>query len=125
MSAGIYDLYIEQGTDWVRNCQYKDVNGDPVDLTGCTLQAQIRRTYSDPTIAATISVTILNQASPANLGKFVLTLSASQTAAIAVNQAVNFETPNTNYCYDVILTKAGQTQRLLQGAVYLNPEVTQ
>jgi hypothetical protein len=124
MSAGIYDLYIEQGATFFRECTYKDASGAPIDLTGMTLAAQIRRSYSDPTIAQTITCTILNQAVPANLGKFTLEISAVNTAAMVVNPAVDFTNTITNYTWDIELNTGSAIKRLMQGTVYLSPEVT-
>lgn len=124
MSAGKYDLYIEQGATFVRSCTYKDQNGDPVDLTGRTLAAQIRRSYSDSTITQTITITVADQTIPANLGKFTMTIPATSTAAIPVNPAIDFENYLTNYTWDLEISSAGVVDRLLQGTVYVSPEVT-
>jgi hypothetical protein len=124
MAAGKYDLYIEQGSTFIRSCVYKDQNGDPVDLTGYALNAQIRRSYSDTTIAQTISIAIEDQTIPANVGKFIMSISAANTSLIAVNPAVDFENNITNYTWDLELSAGGNVSRLLQGTVLISPEVT-
>lgn len=124
MAAGKYNLYIEQGATFVRQCVYKDENGDPVNLTGYALAAQIRRSYSDPTIAQSITITIADQTIPANVGKFTMYISAVDTSAIPVNPAIDFENNLTNYTWDLELENLGYVVRLLQGNVYISPEVT-
>ena len=124
MSAGTYDLYIEQGATFYRECTYKDSTGTPINLTGMTLAAQIRRSYSDPNITQTVTCTILNQAIPANVGKFTLEISAVDTAAMVANPAVDFQNSITNYTWDLELNTGSTVKRLMQGTVYLSPEVT-
>ena len=124
MSAGKYDLYIEQGSTFIRSCIYKDQNGDPVNLTGYALNAQIRRSYSDTTITKTISVVIQDQTIPANVGKFVMSISSTDTASIPVNPAIDFENTITNYTWDLELSSGSTVSRILQGTVLVSPEVT-
>ena len=124
MSAGKYDLYIEQGATFVRNCTYTDSDNVPINLTGMTLTAQIRRSYSDATIAQAITCTIEDQSDPDLVGKFVLSLTALQTAGLAVTPAIDYENTKSYYTYDLELNSGGQVRRLLQGTVIVSPEVT-
>jgi hypothetical protein len=123
MSAGKYDLYIEQGATFQRDCLYTDSTGAPIDLTGMTMQAQIRRSYSDPTVTQAITITILPQTG-SNVGKFTMLISAVDTASIAVNTATDFENAITNFTWDLELNTGGTVRRLMQGTVYVSPEVT-
>lgn len=124
MSAGLYNLYIEQGATLSKDCFYQDSNGDPVDLTGMSLEAQIRQTYSDVDILQAILCTIADQSIPANLGKFNISLTSAETAALPVNSAVNFEGTPTNYTWDINLDTGSTIIRLMQGAVIVSPGVT-
>ena len=124
MSAGKYDLYIEQGATFLRSCIYKDQDGNPVNLTGYALNAQIRRSYSDNTITQTINIIIADQAILENYGKFSLSLTAIETASIPVNPAFDFENTLTNYTWDLEATSGTYVSRILQGSVFISPEVT-
>ena len=124
MSAAIYDIYIEQGATFQKECTYKDANGDPIDLTDMTMAAQIRRSYSDASVTQVITVTIADQSEPENLGKFTLSISAEDTATIPVAPAASYETPATPYAWDLQLDTGSQVLRLMQGTAYVSPEIT-
>jgi len=124
MSAGIYDLLIEQGATFTRTMQYKDSTGTAINLTGMTLNAQIRRSYSDPTITQSFTIVIANQTVPATVGQFSISLTSAQTASIPVNPAVDFQNNTTNYTWDIFLNTGSEVRRLIQGAVFVSPEVT-
>jgi hypothetical protein len=124
MSAGKYDLYIEQGATFTRNCTYTDSTNTPINLTGMSVEGHIRRSYSDPTIAQVITCTILDQSVPANVGKFLLFISHTDTASLAVTPAHDYQNTPSYYTYDVELLYGGMVKRLLQGTVIVSPEVT-
>lgn len=83
----------------------------PVDLTGYTVRAQLRRRASSPEILATFTCVITDAAD----GRFELSLSAVTTAAIAARAGV----------YDVeLVSPGGDVYRFLEGAVSISHEVT-
>src|SRR5215207_9195643 len=43
MAAGKYDFTIEQGATFRRTLTWKDEDGNPIDLTGCTARLKIYR----------------------------------------------------------------------------------
>jgi hypothetical protein len=111
-----YDITIDQGSTWFINFLYKDTSGNPVDLTGYTAALQIRETYASTTTllsltsspAAGITITPLT-------GTIAVTATAAQTGAIATGV----------YVYDCEITDgAGVVTRIVQGEVFLSPEVT-
>jgi len=55
MSAGRYNLYIEQGATFKIDLAYKDSTGDPVDLSYYTGRMQIRPTATSDTVYLTLS----------------------------------------------------------------------
>jgi hypothetical protein len=124
MAAAKYDITIEQGATFIKNFVYQDSNGNPINMTGMTLTAQVKRTYSDTTPSATFTCTIANQAISANLGNFTIELSSIETAALLPVQAQDFQTPSTNYCWDLYLNTGTIVKRLLMGTAFLSPEVT-
>ncbi len=55
MSAGRYSFTIEQGSTFQLNLQYRDSNGNPVDLTGYYGKMQIRPSVTSNTVYLTLS----------------------------------------------------------------------
>jgi hypothetical protein len=56
--------------------------GDPIDLTGKSARAHIRKTFADTTPAATFTCTIVN---PPTLGQVQLSLSSAITTGLVAN----------------------------------------
>jgi len=105
------NLLIEQGTDYTTTLTVNDADGVPVNLTGYTGAAQIRKHYSSNT-ATTIAVSF---SSDRTSGLVTLTVARSVTQAMA----------HGRYVYDVELTNASASvSRLVEGIVTITPEVT-
>lgn len=103
------NLVIDQGATYTTTVNLVDGNGDPLDLTGYTGTAQMRKSYTSSN-----SVTFTVTTGAAN-GTVTLALTANATANIAGGR----------YLYDVELTDAGGTvSRVLEGIITLNPNVT-
>ena len=114
MAAGIHNLQgdsrVEQGTDWFLNLVISS-GGSPVDLTGFTFGAQIKKQYEDATALQVITVAITDAAT----GKLRLSLTDTETSALPVCKGV----------WDLEqLDGAGDKTRLLEGIVEITPEVT-
>jgi hypothetical protein len=109
-----YDIEIDQGATFTLGVQLYDDNNALIDLTGATARLKIRSGHG--VAASLVSVT----GSPeivitANIGKIVVTLSATTTAALTFFKGV--------YDLEVVLA-SGTVTRLLEGVVTLNREVT-
>jgi hypothetical protein len=120
MAAGIYNFTIEQGSTFTRIFNYKDSDGNPIDLSEATaLRMQIRSNINSPTTISefqsgsgfTISAPV---ATPTTKSQFTLVIPATTSSAYSFNTAV----------YDIELVNAGITTRLLQGKIKLSKEVT-
>jgi hypothetical protein len=112
MTAGTYDLVIEQGATFDRTLTVKE-NAVAKDLTGYVARAQIRKTHKSTSVLQTITATITD---PAN-GIIVLTITAAATAALTAGNAV----------WDLEIDDQQATPvvtRLLEGKVEIRPEVT-
>jgi hypothetical protein len=103
------NLIVDQGTDFATSVDLQDDEGNVLDLTGYTANAQFRRTYSSSN-AVTFSTTVT-----ALTGVVTLSLTANQTSNVAAGR----------YVYDVILTKNSLKSRIVEGIVTLTPRVTQ
>lgn len=111
MSAGKYDIKIDQGSDYATQIVVKD-NGVAQDLTIYTARAQMRSRKSSSTIAATFTCSIPNPTD----GTILMELPHATSSAL---------TPGLYY-YDLEIYTAGEASvtRLLEGKVTLTPEVT-
>jgi hypothetical protein len=126
MSAGIYNILLEQGTTVDFKIQYKDISGSAINLTGYGAAMQIRSNYADnnPTTYITLSSSLapdgtgLNMSS-ASLGYIGIYISACSSSAL------NF--PNARYDLEIFSGSVGTcpiTTRILEGQVYLSKETT-
>lgn len=117
MPAGIQDLLIEQGSTWTAGLIYK-VNGAPQDITGYTVNCQIKQKASGEVIATPICTIVDSLAGAVNLE-----LTDEQTWLIPANGKTYKD--KTEYTYDVTLTSpTGVTFRLLNGIILISPGVT-
>lgn len=111
-----HDLCIPQGASWSRVFTWK--TGSPaaaVNLTGYTARMHFRTSYS--AASATLELTTGNNriALGGALGTITLTLTATETAALAAGR----------YVYDLeLVSGGGLVTRLVEGIVTVSPEVT-
>lgn len=116
MTAGQYDLRIEQGATFDRLLTWTQ-DGVPVPLAGLSARLQVRKTVgaADPPLLALTSpdggITLTDP------GEIRLSLTAEETAALAFASAV--------YDLEIVSPTTPETVvRLLQGKVLVSPEVT-
>lgn len=126
MSAGTYNLVIEQGATFVRiflwqvgdstDCSCTTAGtGTPVDLTGFSASLQIRQTPQSATVLYAGSTANGNIVLGGTDGTITLTIPATTTSSFSWLRGV----------YDLILTSSGGiVTRLLQGSVTVSPDVT-
>ena len=127
MSAGTYNLVIEQGATFIRvflwqvggttdcSCTTTSTTAVPVDLTGFSADLQIRQTPQSTTILYEGSTANGNIVLGGTAGTITLTIPSTTTAGFSWLRGV----------YDLILTSSGGiVTRLLQGSVTVSPDVT-
>lgn len=110
MSAGTYNISIEQGSSWEL---LLDIDSDDValDITDYSFASKLAKSYYDED-AVSISTSIED----AEEGKFRLFLSPSQTSEL--DEAYE-------YIYDIEMTSiGGVVTRLVQGRATIYPGVT-
>ncbi len=110
--ATISNLYIDQGTTFSTIIDLTNQDGSPLDLTGYTIQAQIRKSYQSSNYwNFTASVFGL-----ANAGKIRLQLAPSTSSSMRAGR----------YLYDVEITNSTTQDkfRVLEGIVVISPEIT-
>jgi hypothetical protein len=125
MAAGRYSFTIEQGSTLNLELQYKDANGNPINLTDYSGKMQIRPSVSSPVAYITLSSSLqpdgtgLNfsgsngQTSPSSgsIGIYISALSSS---------LLNFDTG----VYDLEISSGSFVERILEGQVKLSLNVT-
>jgi len=112
--AIIRNLTVDKYSNFEKLVILYDKNKDPFDLSNYTANSQIRK-YSDASIAATFTCTIIE---PPASGKILLSLSYLDTANCVPGM----------YTYDVLLsstTDPTEKLRALQGEVEITANVTE
>tara|TARA_B100001059_G_C17249978_1_gene293804 strand:- start:103 stop:441 length:339 start_codon:yes stop_codon:yes gene_type:complete len=111
MSAGTYNLVIDQGSSFALDLAIKQ-SGSALNLTNYTGRAQLRTSHTASSVAATFTVTKTS----ASNGTLKMELSPTASANLAAGQ----------YVYDLEIFTASDAivKRLLQGDVTITPEVT-
>jgi ribosomal protein L1 len=111
MAAGTYDIVVDQGSDFSIEIAISQ-NDSAVALATHAARAQLRPSPTSGTKTADFTCAITNVSE----GKLTMSLSNSQTAAIAAGK----------YYYDIELvnTSTSVVTRLLQGVARVTPEVT-
>lgn len=114
------DLLVKQGsTLGPFNASMKNPDGSPVNMTGMTLRAQIRRTGLSASVVASIPATITNPA----LGQYTFGLSDEATSAIPAGETL--KDPASKYVWDMELEDAaGNVMPLYYGDCKVFREVT-
>ena len=105
------NLVIDQGTDFSSIISLNNQDGTPMNLTGCTVKSQFRKSFQS---SAYTSFTASIYDAPN--GNVTLQLSNDQTSAVDPGR----------YLYDIQLTNPqGLKIRALEGLVLLTPQITQ
>lgn len=112
MSAGAYDIEVEQGVDRVIAITLKDqATGLAIDVTGWTFELQIREKYTSTTVLYSPTINITSAID----GEIEIVLTDTATAALPVKSLV----------YDLEALRPDTTRiRILKGACIVDPEVT-
>jgi hypothetical protein len=120
MSAARYDLRIEQGATFDKDIIIK-VAGVVMDLSDWTGTGQIRKTRKSDTVIATITCTKSNTPTDGTMNLFI---DSDDTTDIPCGE--NETDTRSKYVYDIELTNSdsGEVKRLMEGYVYISPEVT-
>ena len=109
MSAGKYDLTIDQGSDFAITLTITK-SGSAVNLTNYTAKSHIRATRESPTHVP-FSITFPDRAA----GKLTMTLTSTASTNMAAGQ----------YLYDLEITSGSDVvTRIIEGKVTLNREIT-
>jgi hypothetical protein len=115
MAAARFNFTIEQGATFTHTIEAEDEAGAAIDFTGASVKMQVRSLVDSATILVELSSA--NGRAVVASTKITLTLTAAETAAL---------TPwNLPAVYDLEVTyAAGNIERLLDGKVFFDKEIT-
>lgn len=119
---GSVNLTGKQGSTWILTLSLKQSNGEPMDLTGYTAQAQIRKDYSSVSITAEFTCTV---ELPESEGNITMRLEAINTASIMAG--LESTDDQSTYVYDLEISDNDNPpiiSRILEGKLFIDPEVT-
>lgn len=106
MAVAAVNIVIEQGTDYQEVFTVNNPNGTPLDLTGHTGIAKIRK-YPESTSSTSFNVGIVSSA-----GQVVVSLANTTTSNLKSGR----------YYYDVIvISSSGKRTKVVDGMVLVNP----
>lgn len=110
--ANISNLYIDQGSDFSTLITVQSASGLPLNLTGYTVAAQMRKSFSSSQFH-----TFTCEVADAPTGKIRVSLSAAATEDIVPGR----------WLYDVEITQTstGKKKRVVEGIAVITPQITQ
>ncbi len=115
MPAGAYDILIEPGSNFQLALVWKDSLGAPINLSGYSAKMQVRQYPASTTVQMEASTALNTITLGGALGTITVNVPAATTALVNIQQGV----------WDIELTSpSGVVTRLLQGNVFVSPEVT-
>ena len=111
MSAGTYNLVIDQGSDFSLDLVIKE-GGSALNLANYSGRAQLRTSVTASSASASFTVTVTNAAN----GALKMQLPAATSSGISAGQ----------YVYDLEIYTANDSivKRIMQGDATITPEVT-
>lgn len=113
------DLRIKQGSTFDPQVTLNNPDGSPVNLTGSTLRAQIRKNALDTEVVATFTINIVD----APNGVFQLVLTDEQTAAIVTGEQPGSSA--SKFVWDLEMEDSlGRVIPIFYGSVQVFREVT-
>lgn len=124
MAAGVHDLHIEQGASFYNEVQWLVESKEnpnefvPVDITAWEIRCQIRARANSPIIIKTVNVQKIDAVN----GIFAIYLNPVETTNIPTVGAYWKE--YELFAYDIEAESGTGVERLLNGKVFVSPNVT-
>lgn len=115
MTAGRFEMVIEQGATYRQIFEWRDENGNLIDVTGMTAKMQIRRSYDNPAPMVT-----LTDSTGITLGGV-----AGTVLVVITDEITQTLSPSVAGVYDIELYSSdGAVERFLEGSVRVTSQVT-
>lgn len=106
-AAAELDLHVDQGDAYDNIVTLNDQLGSPIDLTGLTITASLKRYYNSTRDYALTATTV----TAGSDGKVLLSITATNTALLV----------DPRYVYTVYVTTQSKKVRVLYGQVIVSP----
>ena len=125
MSAGTYNLFIDQGSDFAVDLVIKE-SGSAMDLSSYSGRGQLRSSHTSTDIAGYFKVTVTNPTGGALKVEIPNGTWTDSSVSPAVSRSGSTDIAAGQYVYDIeIFTNADAVvKRIMQGTATINPEVT-
>ena len=117
-----YNMYLEIGRDFNQVFYFQDTNGNIIDLSGYTANAQMRPSFNSDELLATFHTTISGTA-----GTVELYLTDEETLLIDIDNIITLGETTTaeNAVYDLMLTDTlGKKYNYVKGTVTIEGTAT-
>jgi hypothetical protein len=125
MSAGRYSFTIEQGSTLNLELQYKDANGNPINLSGYSGRMQIRPSVASTTVYITLSSSLAADGTGLNFsGSNGATSPTSGSIGVYISAASSSLLTFDTGVYDLEIYSGSYANRILEGQIKLSKEVT-
>jgi len=112
--AAYQDIYMDKGTDFTEQLNLSDDYGNPYNLSLFTVASKARTSYTTSNVAITFTATVYDAAN----GVVLLKASSDVTANVVPNNSGKL-------VYDVVVTSpTGLKTRVLEGQIFVSPNVT-
>lgn len=113
--AGQKNFEVDQNTTFTFIVEYKDSDGDPIDLTGASAKLQVRDTKGGPKLAFTLTSPSGGITIDAPSGKITVTMTPAQTNKLFYPKS----------SYDLMVTELNSVKtKLVEGFIMLSRSVT-
>lgn len=104
------NMIVDQGSDFSVEIELTDNVGEPYDLTGAEICAQMKRSFYSKTF---------HEISTAIVGDEV-----NGVIELGIDSETTMALRDGRYVYDVVVKKDGKKKRVIEGIVTLTPMVT-
>jgi hypothetical protein len=105
------ELFVDQGSTYENTIDLTADDGTAINVAGYVFSGQVRKSYYSQSVAANLTITVLN--------------SANGNVKISMNSATTANIKAGRYVYDVKMKDTGNTTtRILEGIITVTPQVT-
>tara|TARA_R110000851_G_C13089506_1_gene566730 strand:+ start:1209 stop:1574 length:366 start_codon:yes stop_codon:yes gene_type:complete len=112
-----YNPCVQQGSDWWFQVQYTDSDDVALDITGATIEMQVRENAKSATPLIDLSIGSGITITDAANGTFLVEVTPAQTILLPAPKSVMYD-------LDIVRTQDNKRVTLLVGTVTIRAEIT-
>lgn len=118
--GAVYNMNVNQGEDFQLHLLIKDQTGTVIDISTDTFSGQIREKYDASSVVGSFSFE-----NGEDTGSLIVKISNSVTSSFPCRPGTTQERrPITEFIYDIERNSDGIITRILEGSVFVSPNVT-